>query len=272
MELKTSIIFWKISGNIFSKLHGAAVKIIFLGVGEAFDETLPNNAHLVLSDTKLLLDCGYNVPGQVWKYNPDQSFLDATYISHTHADHYFGIPPLLTRMLEEERRKPLTIIAPRGSKQTVEEIIEYGYRGVTGLYQFRIDFLEAAEGQTIKLNELELSFALTEHPERNHAIKVRTGKRSVCYSGDGMFRRETERLYRNADLLIHEAYTFDKKIPNHACAVDVIEMAKRNNIRCLALTHLQRDFRKSSKEMLKKDPLCPEIEILIPEPRDEYSF
>ena len=33
------------------------MKIIFLGVGEAFDETLPNNSHLILSDTNLLLDC-----------------------------------------------------------------------------------------------------------------------------------------------------------------------------------------------------------------------
>ncbi len=56
------------------------MKVIFLGVGEACDERVPNNSHLILSDTKLLLDCGYSAPPQLWKYNPDASFLDAIYI------------------------------------------------------------------------------------------------------------------------------------------------------------------------------------------------
>ncbi|MEF9476067.1 MAG: hypothetical protein L0958_05190 [Candidatus Mariimomonas ferrooxydans] len=64
------------------------MEIVFLGVGEAFDETVPNNSHVVLSDTTILLDCGYSVPAQLWKYNANPSFLDAIYISHRHADHY----------------------------------------------------------------------------------------------------------------------------------------------------------------------------------------
>ncbi len=41
------------------------MKIIFLGVGEAFDENLPNNSQLVMSGkTNLLLDCGFTVPQQ----------------------------------------------------------------------------------------------------------------------------------------------------------------------------------------------------------------
>ncbi|KKQ21582.1 MAG: Beta-lactamase domain-containing protein, partial [Parcubacteria group bacterium GW2011_GWA2_37_10] len=48
------------------------MKIIFLGVGEAFDENIPNNSHLVITErTKLLLDCGMTAAPQVWKFNPD---------------------------------------------------------------------------------------------------------------------------------------------------------------------------------------------------------
>jgi ribonuclease BN (tRNA processing enzyme) len=248
------------------------MKIVFLGVGEAFDEKFPNSSHLILSDTKLLLDCGYTAPVQIWKYNPDQSLLDALYISHTHADHYFGIPPLLTRMWEEKRKKPLTIICPRGSKQTVEELIEYGYRGISGLYEFTINYREADAQRSIWLKEFKLSFSQTEHPANNHAVKISDGNHKVCYSGDGMFRKETEDLYRNADLVIHEAYTLDKKIPNHACIKDLIDMAKRNNVKCLALTHLQRDFRKIELEKLKKEVQNEEVKVLIPEPFEEYEF
>jgi ribonuclease BN (tRNA processing enzyme) len=248
------------------------MKIVFLGVGEAFDETLPNNSHLILSDTTLLLDCGYSAPGQIWKYSPDQSLIDGLYISHTHADHYFGIPALLTRMWEEKREKPLTIICPRGSRQIVEELIEYGYRGISNLYEFTIHYREADAEQSIGLNELELSFAPTEHPENNYAIKIHAGGHTVCYSGDGMFRKETEELYRNADLVIHEAYSPDKKIPNHACIADLIEMAKRNSVKCLALTHLQRDFRKRELKKLKEEIQNEDVNVLIPEPFEEYTF
>ena len=95
------------------------MKVIFLGVGEAFDENNPNNSHLVLSGkTSLLLDCGFVVPYQLWKYNNDQSFLDGVYITHPHADHYFGLPALLVRMSEEKRTRQFTIICQKGFKKT----------------------------------------------------------------------------------------------------------------------------------------------------------
>jgi ribonuclease BN (tRNA processing enzyme) len=248
------------------------MKVVFLGVGEAFDETLPNNSHLVISETKILLDCGYNAPAQIWKYSPNPSLLDAVFISHTHADHYFGIPALLTRMWEEKRTKPLTMVCPAGTGKTIQELIEYGYRGISERFDFRIDFREGDEHHSVKLNELVLSFAPTEHPADNHAVRISDGKHTLCYSGDGMFTDQTAELYRNSDLVIHEAYTFDTKIPNHACIADLILMAKRNNIKCLALTHLQRDFRKKRPEELKKQLLDKKLEIIIPEPFEEYSF
>jgi ribonuclease BN (tRNA processing enzyme) len=248
------------------------MKVIFLGVGEAFDETLTNNSHLILSETNLLLDCGYNAPGQIWKYNADQSFVDALYISHTHADHYFGVPALLTRMWEEKRKKPFTIICPRGTKETIEELIEYGYRGISGRFDFETRLLEGDEHRPITLNELEMSFAPTEHPASNHAVRVGNGKNTLCYSGDGMFTDKTKALYKNSDLVIHEAYTYDKKIPNHACVTDLIEMATRNNIHCLALTHLQRTFRRDEMEAFTRNIRDAGVKIIIPKPFEEYYF
>ncbi len=248
------------------------MKVIFLGVGEAFDETLTNNSHLILSEMTLLLDCGYNAPGQLWKYNADQSFLDALYISHTHADHYFGIPALVTRMWEEKRKRPFTVICPRGTGTAVRELIEYGYRGISGRFEFEISILEGGENRPVTLNELELSFAPTEHPADNHAVRVSDGKNTLCYSGDGMFLSATERLYQDSDLVIHEAYTYNKKIPNHACITDLITMAKRCNVTCLALTHLQRTFRKDEIETLRKKLHEKEVRIIIPEAFEEYSF
>jgi ribonuclease BN (tRNA processing enzyme) len=248
------------------------MKIVFLGVGEAFDEEFANNSVLIRSGMNLLLDCGYSAPGNLWKLYPDQSFLDALYISHTHADHYFGVPPLLVRMWEEKREKPFTIICPKGSISTVEELVEYGYKGISERFGFTITFKEAEEAKTITLNELELSFARTEHPANNHALKVSDGKHSVCFSGDGMFTEETEKLYRNSDLVIHEAYLYDTKLPGHACVTDLVQMAKANNIACLALTHLQREFRKNYSDTLKKELVDEKIRVIVPKPSEEFEL
>jgi len=242
------------------------MKLIFLGVGEAFDEKLPNNSHLVLSDnTNLLLDCGCTTPTQLWKFNNDQSFLDAIYISHTHADHYFGVPALLNRMREEGRKKSLTIICQ--DNKIIKDIIDYGYKGLYSKLGFDINFIEVKQGQTIQFNELKLLFAPTEHFANNLAIKIDNGKKSFCYSGDGMFNEKTEKLYKNSDLVIHEAYLYDEKREGHACIIDLIKIAERNNVKCLALTHINRDLR---KELNKKKISSKKVKVMIPNPFEEY--
>ena len=87
-----------------------------------------------------------------------------------------------------------------------------------------------------------------------------------------MFTKETERLYEKADLVIHEAYLFDKKIPYHSSIKALIQMVKRNNIKCLALTHLQRDMKKKKLEMIKNEVSKKNFEIIIPISLEEYSL
>lgn len=247
------------------------MKIIFLGTGEAFDENMPNTSVLVVSDkTNLLLDCGCTTPTQLWKFNSDQLFLDAIYITHGHADHYFGIPPLFQRMWEEKRKKPITIICQKGLKRVIKELMEYGYKGFVSKYEFKINFIEIKPGQTIKFNDLKLSFALTEHSVSNLAIKIDDGKKSFCYSGDGMFNEKTEELYRNSDLVIHEAYLYDEKREGHACITDLIKMAQRNNVKCLAPIHINRFLRRKELESIKKKISDKKVKVIIPNPFEEF--
>jgi len=252
------------------------MKVVFLGVGEAFDENIPNTSVLVSSNkTNLLLDCGYSTPTQLWRYNPDKDFLDAIYITHCHADHYFGLPAVLVRMWEDGRKKPLRLICQKGFRKTIEDMLKIAYPGFSKKFEFETSYVEVSSGENLRLNELILSFAPTTHSLSNLAIKVSDGEHSFCYSGDGMFNQETERLYKGSDLVIQETYLLDEERIGHANIMQLIEMAKRRNVKCVALTHLNRNFRRKDIKRINgiiRENSSEGLKILFPNPFDEYNL
>lgn len=248
------------------------MKIIFLGVGEAFDENLPNNSHLVITEkTKLLLDCGFTVPPQLWKFNPDPNFLDVIYISHQHADHYFGLPGLFLRMWEGDRKRDLTVICQKDLKDSFSDFMDFAYKDFQKKFKYKINLIESKEGENVKFDDLELSFAKTVHSGDNLAVKIADGKNTMAYSGDGSPIAGSD-FYNNLNLLILETYLYDKEIIGHASIVSAISFAENNNVKCLALTHINRDFRKNDLEKVKDKITSDKVKIIIPEPLDEYNF
>ncbi len=248
------------------------MKVVFLGTGEAFDENIPNNSHLVVvKKTKLLLDCGPTAVPQLWKYNLDPNFLDAVYISHWHADHYFGLPALLLRMWEDKRIKPFTIISKQGFKKQFKNLMNLAYLNFEKKFKYKIKIIEVKEKESKKFQDLKLSFEKTIHSGENFAIKITDGKNTMAYSGDGSPTKGSE-FYKNLDLLILETYLYDKEIIGHSSIVSAIKFAEENNAKYLALTHINRNFRKNDLPNIKNKIKSDKIKILIPEPLEEFSF
>jgi ribonuclease BN (tRNA processing enzyme) len=248
------------------------MKIVFLGVGEAFDENLDNTSILVDSNTKLLLDCGYSIPRQLWRNYPDRNFLDAIYLSHAHADHYLGVPMLLARMWEENRSKRLKIICHPSIREDILLLIDLAHRGLFVRLPFSVDFVECDPAREIALNELKLSFAATNHSVSNLAIRISWRSKSICYSGDGNFTEESVRMYRGANLLIHEAYTLEEQMPTHGSCKNVIEMADDIGVKHLALVHVNREVRKRKDEIwdfIGKQ--TDQVNVMLPEPLEEFE-
>ena len=249
------------------------MNITFLGVGEAFDNVLPNNSHLLVSpEANILFDCGYSVPQQWFKLGKDADFLDAIWISHKHGDHFLGLPAVLMRMWEGGRTKPLTVICQNEHAKFFEGITDMAYRGFTAKFGYEMNFVGVKAGQKMNFQGLDLSFAPTVHSIENLAVKVVAGAKSYCYSGDGQFLVPTEKLYADCDLVIQETYLYDERKVGHTCITDAIAMAGRLGVKALALTHLQRDFRRLKMSVLHAKIKSKKVNIFIPEPMDEYSL
>lgn len=244
------------------------MKIEFIGVGEALDPVLGNTSLFVDAETKLLIDCGFGVPRNFLELGHSIEEVDAIYISHFHADHTFGLPFFLARAFEENRQKPLTLLGQPGLEKYVTQVMALSYPNTLAKLGFRLSFVESTESITFK--NLVLSFAETEHSQRNFAIRVSANNALFAFSGDGALSDASRTLYEHCSVLVHEAYKFNESRTGHASAKDVFDFAQTlPSLETLIFTHIERHTR--NEELLRFLSLCEsaKFDILVPEPGDQ---
>lgn len=149
--------------------------------------------------------------------------------------------------------------------------MDYAYRDFIKKFKYKINLVEAKDSGAVEFNGLKLSFEKTVHSGENLAVKISDGKNTFCYSGDGS-PLENSGFYKNIDLLIQETYMYDIEKIGHASIIGAISFAEKNDIKCLALTHINRDLRKNKLLGLKEKLKGDKAKIIIPEPLEEYNF
>ncbi len=254
------------------------MRIKFIGVGEAFDEDLPNTSIWVKAEenhnkSSILLDCGFTSPPPFWKSCLDADDLDAIWISHFHGDHFFGLPAMLTRFREMKRTKPLLILGQHAIDEIVLRVIKLAYPSLVDRLTYEIRFLTVEPGDIVEAAGVTWRSAVNGHPQRDLAVRIEKGGKSVFYSGDGLSTDETLSLARAADLVIHEAYRLETIVPGHASITNCIDFARKAGARSLALVHVQRHERREKREdILRVSAEARDFEVLIPEPGDEVEI
>jgi ribonuclease BN (tRNA processing enzyme) len=251
------------------------IEVVFLGVGEAFDETLPNTSVLIrygqgTSRVTLLLDCGFTAPPQFWKEEPSVDSLNAIWISHFHADHFFGLPALLVRFWEDGRNKPLTILGQKGIDLFTRNCLDLAYSGFYDKIQFPIKFQEVEPNQKLEFLSVTLRAAENEHSKRDLALRLDAGESALYYSGDGRPTPESMALAKGSQLIIHEAFRLNTEIHGHGTVRGSVDMAKGCEASSLALVHIQRGERIQVMARVHelKDQASP-VNLMVPEPGDK---
>lgn len=73
--------------------------------------------------SSLLIDCGEGTQVSIREKGWSMHDIDTICITHVHGDHVSGLPGLLLSMGNAERKEPLLIIGPRGTKRVVESLL-----------------------------------------------------------------------------------------------------------------------------------------------------
>jgi len=255
------------------------MKVTFLGVGEACDETKPNTSIWVQTTAgdrtvSVMLDCGFTAPSLYWQRARDQEDLDALWISHFHGDHFFGVPALLLRFWEMKRQKPLVILGQTGIEALIRQAMELAYPRFMPKLMYPLNFITVEPADhPLDVVGLHWRFAENGHGQRDLAVRLEDGSRSVFYSGDGLPTQQTLALARGCDLVIHEAFRLDGTTPGHGTVLECIDFARKAGAQGLALVHLQRNERRERHgEILKCLEEVRDLHTSLPEPGDEIEL
>ena len=230
------------------------MKVLFLGTGEAFGERANTS---ILVDDRILLDCGLTTLQQLMKLKFDLHGISVVYISHFHADHYFGLPSLFYACKEESRKNDLDIYTPKGGEDYIKNLLRLAYRKTLGDFGFKINIHEIEDGVT---DEYEFSFSPMRHSIPCMAISIEKDGKKVTYTGDGTPTKKTVEMARNSNLLISEAYM--EGFDTHSSILEAARFARESDVERLALVHISRkeDIEERVEEARKIFP-----SIIVPE-------
>lgn len=249
-------------------------ELVFVGTGEALDPALPNTSLLVRGPQTLLLDCGYAVPHAFWRITRDVELLDAIWISHTHADHVFGLPALLLWMRLGGRRRPLTLLCGPNQAATIAQVLELGYPGSYAPHKcYPIELVELRRDDGNRFGDFDLRIAPSAHPIVNYAVRLEApGMRSLVYSGDGHPTEATCELCRGAAVLVHECFfpgaTGQRK---HGDVDSCVELARASAVETLVLLHFESEHKQAITERAR-ELVRDDFELLLPTPGDVLAL
>ena len=134
--------------------------------------------------------------------------IDAVFISHFHADHFFGLPFLLLDAKYGGRSKDLVIVGPAGIEQRTEDLLRLGYPNVTAEHtnNFCRRYVEISDGRETDIAGLTLTAASVEHVQEMQcfALRARIGDRVVVYSGDTTLCSGLLSIIPGADVIVLE--------------------------------------------------------------------
>lgn len=231
------------------------MELQLLGTGDAFGSGGRFNTCFLVDrgDDSFLIDCGASTMIAIRRFGVDPNRIAAIVLSHLHGDHFGGLPFfILDAQLVSRRTRPLLIAGPKGTRERCEALMEACFPGSTKAERrFVIEFVELEPGARTIIPTIETAVSghVVRHPSGapSLALRLECDGRVIAYTGDTEWVDDLAIVGHKADILIAEAYTFDRRIRFHLDFATLREMLPSIDAKQIVLTHM-------SPDMLDRDP------------------
>ena len=236
------------------------MKLTVIGSGTVVPDGNRNSASYFLEtpDARVLLDCGAGSVHALDRFKLPWQKMTHIFVSHFHVDHVGELGSLFFAFkhgLGGEREDALTLVGPRGLDQVMRGL-ELAFGPDLFKPKFPVDVRLLDPGSRIEIGgEAHLSVAKTPHTDESLAVRIDSGGRAICYTGDTAYSEQLADFFSEADLLVAECSFRERKegVP-HLSIKDVAMLAARASVARLVVTHFYFDFEESElKSELQKN-------------------
>jgi ribonuclease BN (tRNA processing enzyme) len=205
---------------------------------------------LTRGERSFLIDRGASAMIAIRRFGVDPNTINAIILSHLHGDHFGGLPFfILDAQLVSRRTRPLVIAGPRGLRARLDALMEAMFPGSSQVERkFSIELVEFNPETPIVVGGggPQVTAYVVEHPSGapSLALRVECGGRVIAYTGDTEWADVLVRVGRDADLLIAEAYWYERKValPSRFHDTERPAPADRSQASC-HYAHVDRDAR-----------------------------
>jgi len=217
----------------------------FVGSGDAFGSggRFQTCIHLQADGHTLLFDCGATSLTALKAQRLDPNAIDAVVLSHLHVDHFGGVPLLILDGQFTRRTTPLTVAGPAGTAQRLAEAMEVMFPGSSTVQRrFSVTVLELDPAAPTTVAGATIRSWPTKHGIPGLAHRLSLGGTTLAYTGDTAWTDALTELAAGTDLLIAEAYFWDKPVPYHLRHADLLEHKDQLTNARTILTHMSTDM------------------------------
>ncbi len=195
------------------------LELTFLGSGNAFAADRYWSGFIL--NRRYLFDAPPTTLPHLHKLGVPTLDIAAAFVTHFHADHFFGLPFLF---LDYEhvsgRTEDLTIVGPAGTQRIVEDVSQLGFGGLThGRQPYRRRYIEVAagdEGVAAGLPFRAVGVEQSDHKEIEClGYRVTVGERVLSYTGDTVMCEGVRELARGADVLVIDCSCWQEPCEHH---------------------------------------------------------
>lgn len=224
------------------------VQVRFLGTGDAFGHGGRLQTCILIQTTKhrILIDFGASAMISLYRYGVNPNSIDLILLTHLHGDHFGGLPFfILDAQLISKRFHPLTVVGPIGSRERIMAAMEVMFPGSSKVKQkFDINIYELEAEQVWDSHGIKVVPYPVIHPsgDPSFALRVECDGRSIAYTGDTEWTEALIQSARGADLLIAEAYFYEKQIKYHLNFKTLMDHMDELNPKRMIITHMSQDM------------------------------
>lgn len=204
------------------------MELTFLGSGNAFVSGRYWSSLLV--NNRYLFDPSPIALPHLKRLAKPADGLDVIFISHFHADHWFGLPFLLLEYAHHGRAgRPLTIVGPSGVEARVRAVTEAGFPHVFRDIGFELRWVEASDGLEGEAAGLTFRSIEVEHAEGLACFGYRAqfDGQTLAFSGDTVMCDALLPLAAGADVFVVECSCWGGACGPHLAPPDIRELRRQ---------------------------------------------